>query len=127
MRHLYYAAELIEAAGLGEVGVDLYVGTMPADVKEAVMLRDPLVGAPLDPGLDGFTQIEFQVVVRSVDPGAAYEKALEISKTLQVAEVKRPELFMLRMAPCTLPVSYPKGDADEIETSVRILAAFKLL
>lgn len=127
MKHLYYAAELIEAAELGETGVDLFVGTIPADVHEGVMLRDPLVGAPLDPGLDGFTQLEFQVVVRSADPGAAYEKARAISNVLKAYQVSRPDLFILKMAPCTLPVTYPKGDADELETSVRILCAFKLL
>lgn len=127
MKHLYYAAELIEAASLGERGVDVFVGTIPADVHEGVMLRDPLAGAALDPGLDGFTQLEFSVVVRSIDPAAAYDKALAISNVLKAADVKRPEIFILRMAPCSLPVTYPKGDADQLETSVRILCAFKLL
>jgi hypothetical protein len=127
MKHLYYAAELIEAAGLGEVGVNLFVGTIPADVTEGVMLRDPLVGAELDEGLDGFTQLEFNVIVRSADPAAGYDKALAISRVLRTGQVTRPDLFVLRMAPRTLPVSYPKGDADDIETSVRILIGFKLL
>jgi hypothetical protein len=127
MKHLYYAAELIETAGLGEVGVNLFVGTIPADVTEGVMLRDPLVGAELDEGLNGFTQLEFNVIVRSADPAAGYDKALAISRVLRCGQVVRPDLFVLRMAPCTLPVSYPKGDADDIETSVRILIGFKLL
>jgi hypothetical protein len=127
MKHLYYAAELIEAASLGTAGEDLYVGTIPADVHEGVMLRDPLTGAELDEGMGGFTKLEFQVVIRSADPQAAYEKALAISNVLKVDRVNRPGIFILKMRPCTLPVSYPKGDADEIETSVRIMAAFSLL
>lgn len=126
MKHLYYAAELIEAAGLGEVGVDLYVGTIPADVHTGVMLRDPLVGAKLDEGMDGFVRIEFQVIVRDNDPAAAYTKAQAIGEVLKVDRVERPEIYILKMRPANLPVTYPKGDADEIETSIRISAAFAL-
>jgi hypothetical protein len=127
MKHLYYAAELIEAAGLGEAGVDLYVGTIPADVHEGVMLRDPLTGAKFDEGMDNFVRLEFQVIVRSADPEAAYNKALAIAKVLTVDRVERPDIFVLKLRPCTLPVAYPKGDADEIETSFRVSAAFALL
>lgn len=127
MKHLYYAAELIQAAGLATEGVDLFVGTIPADVKEGVMLRDPLVGAPLDDAMKGFTSLEFQVVIRSADPDAAYNKGLEISKALKVNYVARPDIYVRSMRATTLPVNYPKGDADEIETSLRVSVSFALL
>lgn len=127
MKHLYYAASLIQAAGLGTEGVDLFIGTIPADVTEGVMLRDPLSGAMIDEAMKGFTNVEFQVVVRSVDPDAAFDKALAISAVLRKNYVNAPGVYIRRMRACTLPSQYPKGDADEIETSVRIFCAFALL
>jgi hypothetical protein len=127
MKHLYYAAGLIQAAGLGTEGKDLFVGTIPADAKRAVMLRDPLVGAPIDDAMKGFTSLEFQVVIRDPDPDAAYAKGLAISKVLKVSYVEQPDIYIRSMRATTLPISYPRGDADEIETSLRVFVAFALL
>lgn len=126
MKHLYYAAELIEAAGLGTRGEDIFVGTIPADVKEGVMLRDPLTGATIDEGMGGMVSLEFQVVIRSVDPLAAYNKGLAISDALKVNYATGDGVYIRRMRACSMPVSYPKGDADDIETSLRIFCAFAL-
>jgi hypothetical protein len=124
MKHLYIAAAMIEEAGLAETGTDLFVGTLPADVKLGVMLKDPLYGAPVDKGMRGFYDHWFQVIVRHPDPAAGYELARSISRVLDKQRFKRDGLYILTMNPSALPVTYPKGDADDVETAVRIHVAF---
>jgi hypothetical protein len=124
MKHLKIAAGLIEEAGLAEIGVSLFVGTIPHDVAKGVMLKDPLYGATVDEGMHGFYDHEFTVIVRDPDPSAGYQLARQISDVLNIRRREIDELFILRMNPSALPVTYPKGDADDVETSVRIHVAF---
>lgn len=127
MKHLYVAAELIETAGLGVSGVDLFVGTLPADVHKGVELRDPLFGADLDQALAGFVNHQFQVIVRDTDPQAAFDKAAAISTALHLPQgLTRDGIYIRSMYPLQTPVTYPKGDSDEMETSVRIRCWFAL-
>lgn len=124
MKDLYFAAERIALAGFGTIGVDLYVGTMPADVMKGAMLRPPLTGAPIDEGQEDFYLTSFQLIVRDPDPAIGYQRALDISKALRMSHADTPDIHIVRIAPDTLPISYPRGDADDIETSVRFLCAW---
>lgn len=126
MKHLYAAASLIETAGLGEIGVNIFVGTTPADAHVAIELRDPLYGADLDPAMDGFTKHEFQIIVRHSDPAAAWELARSASLALSVASHQGEGVFIRHMYPLQLPATYPKMDSDEMETSVRVRCWFAL-
>jgi hypothetical protein len=124
MKHLYIAAALIENAGLGQTGTDLFIGTIPEDVHVGIMLKDPLYGAEIDDGMEGFFDHEFQVIVRHPRSEEGYALARAVSKALNVRRQTIDNLYILRMSPQTLPVTYPKGDADKVETSVRIQVAF---
>lgn len=127
MKHLYVAASLIEAAGLAEIGVSLFVNTMPADVHQGVMLRDPLHGAELDEGMDGFVHHQFQIIVRDADPEAAWNTTKAVAAALKVSDLTADGIYILKMFPLSMPASYPKMDSDELETSVRMRVAFALL
>lgn len=127
MKHLYVAAELIQAAGLGEIGVDLYVNTMPSDVHKGVMLRDPLMGAELNEELDGFVIHEFQVIVRDNDPEAGWHLARSVGQALTQERLISDKVYILKMAPLSMPATYPKMDSDELETSLRMRCAFAML
>jgi hypothetical protein len=120
MKHLYVAASLIEAAGLGVAGTDLFVGTMPHDVMEGIMLKDPLYGAEVDDGMRGVYTHWFQLIVRSADPLEGYERARAAAKAIYTKRKAIDGLYIVSMAASALPVTYPKGDADATETSVRI-------
>lgn len=124
MKHLYFAAELIEAANLGTSGVDLYIGTIPADVTRGVMLRDPLDGIEIDEGMAGFFSTEFQVIVRDPDAADGHARAEQISTILTRSQLDTTDLFVTRIYPLTLPVQYPRGDPGDVETAVRIRIAF---
>lgn len=126
MKHLMFIAELIEGAGLGAAGVDLFVGTMPADVSRGVMLLDPLTGHEIDEGLRGFFPTQIQMIVRDPDPLEGYARADALSKALTVTNVENDEVAIAWCRPTTLPVTYPRGDADDVETSVRFRLGFAL-
>jgi len=88
------------------------------------MLRDPFTGAEIDEGMEDFYEQQFQVIVRHEDPAAGYQLARDISQVLNVRRLARDDMFIVMMNPMTLPISYPKGDADDVETAVRIHVAF---
>lgn len=126
MKHLYFAANLIEQAGLAIPGVDLYVGTLPHDVKRGIMLLDPLTGHEIDDGMRGFFNTQFQAIIRDPVLERAYETGLTVSQILTLNNVEGEGITISWLRPMTLPVSYPRGDAGDIETSVRFRIGFGL-
>lgn len=124
MKMLLVAAAMIEEANLGEQGVDLFVGTMPADVTKGVMLRAPLDPTEIDEGMTDFYNTEFQIIVRDIDPTDGFNRAEAISRALRTDQIERDGLRITWMRRKSLPIQYPKGDADDIETSVRMRVGF---
>lgn len=124
MKVLLLAAQMIEEAGLGEQGVDLYIQTLPPDVQHGTMLKLPLAPTDVDDGTEGFYTFDFQVIVRDVDPEAGYNRCDAISKALRLARYRTSDLTISWMRRKTLPTSYPRGDADDIESSCRITVGY---
>jgi hypothetical protein len=124
MRHLEFALRLIAQAGLGTPGRDLYIGAIPNDVKNAVMIRGPIAGTQIDEGMANYYDSYFTVVVRDPNPDEGYSKAEAIATVLKVDRVEDENIFVLKMNPSSLPVSYPKGVSDEVETSMRVHIAW---
>lgn len=120
MKHLIQLANMIQAAGLGVIGQTIFIGTIPADVKSGVMLRDPMIGVEIDKGMSGFYSADITVIVRDPEVQAGYAKAESISAVLDVANVDAPEIFISWLHPATKPISYPRGDANDLETSFRL-------
>jgi hypothetical protein len=127
MKHLYAAANLIEAAGLAEIGLSLFVGTSPADAHVAIELRDPLYGAEIDPAMGGFLKHDFQIIVRHSDPAAAWDLAQSAAEALIAENLQSEGCVIRKMYPLQLPVTYPKMESDEMETSVRIRVWYALV
>lgn len=126
MNLLMAVSDLIQAAGLGALGSDVFIGTIPAEVKGGVMLREPLNGAIIDDGLQGFFNTEFQVIVRDPDPLVGYNRCLAIQQALRVYRMTSADhgVEISWMRPLTLPISYPRGAADDIEVSCRIAVGY---
>jgi hypothetical protein len=124
MKVLLLAAQMIEDAGLGTQGTDLFIQTMPADVKHGVMLKLPLAPTEVDDGMKDFYDFEFQVIVRDVDPLAGYQKCDAISKVLRLDYYETSDLSIPWMRRTTLPISYPRGDMDDVESSCRICVGY---
>ena len=124
IKMLMTAAAMIQEAGLGEVGIDVYVGTIPADVIKGVMLRAPLDPTEVDEGMQDFYDTQFQIIVRDTDPAAGFDRADKISKALRTFRLERDGLSISWMRRKSLPIQYPKGEADDIETSVRMQVGY---
>lgn len=124
MKHLYAMAELIQAAGIATAGTDLFIGTIPPDVTSGVMLRDPLVGAEIDEGLKDFYSLEVSVIVRDPSVADGYARALALQNALNLNDWSNADVQISWMKPCHLPVSYPRGDADTLETAFKVRIGF---
>ena len=124
MKHLIYIAELIERAGFATLGKDIFIGTMPGSVTNGVMLRSPLSGDKIDEGQGGFFDTTFTMIVRSESVPDGYQKCLAISQMLTRGHANASDFHIIRLRPDTLPVTYPRGDADTLETAVTMSYAF---
>lgn len=126
MKHLLAMAQIIQTAGIAISGQDLFIGTIPPDVATGVMLRDPLLGAEIDEGLKDFFSLEVSVIVRDPDVAAGYARAEALQQVLTLNDWSNSEIQVSWMRPTSLPVSYPRGDADTLETAFRVRVGFGL-
>jgi hypothetical protein len=124
MKVLLLAAQMIEDAGLATQGTDLFIQTMPADVKHGVMLKLPLAPTEVDEGMEDFYEFDFQVIVRDTDPQAGYDRCEAISKILNLNYYHTADLSISWMRRRSLPASYPRGDMDDIESSCRVCVGY---
>lgn len=126
MKHLYSAATILEDEGFGETGVNIFINTMPHDVKTGIQLQDPVIGADIDDEQEGFTRHTFQIIVHDIDPQAAWDRAYAMSNALRVFERADDGIHIKQMYPLRLPSTYPQGDSDKMETSVLMRVWFKI-
>lgn len=126
MKHLYEAARILEDQGIGEIGVSLFVGRMPEGVFSGIALKDPLYGAEIDEGQDGFFEHEFLVISTNKDPEIGYDAALQASEVLKVENYQGDGIFLRKVYPLALPSQYPMMDSDLVETAVRMRVWFSL-
>lgn len=120
-------AQMIEEAGYGTVGIDIFIGMMPEDQPRCLMLRIPFTGAPIDDGMKNFYDTSFQIIVRDPNPERGYQTCVEVSNALKVRRYTREDVSISWMFPKSLPVNYPRGDSQEIENSVHMCLGYGVL
>lgn len=117
---------LLQDAGLGTQGADLFVHMMPAEAKQAVLLRTPLSGTPIDYNLPGFFKTQFQMIVRV--PAASYDSGEQLAQNVIAAltmnEVQVENLFFNYSRPRTEPVPFPLSKGNLIEFNVMFDCCF---
>lgn len=113
-----------ERQGVTRDGVDLFIGSMPADVKIGVLLRDPPAGLPIDQELIGYRRGRYVVSVRHTNYPDGRELANRIVQALYVDGEGWPSVKILRMRPVTEPMVFPVSTADQIEWSVLFEVSF---
>jgi len=89
------------------VGQTLWIHFMPADVRQGVMLREPLGGSRIDPELPGWRKTEFQVIVRDSDYARGRALALEISGALLNTGPELTDMTVRHLYPRADPYGYP--------------------
>lgn len=115
---------VLDSAGVGTPGVDLFCHRLPADIERGTMVTGNLAGTDIDHELTGWRQGRIQVIVRDPDHEdgmvrtRAVMAALSLVNVLLPATAGAPEVFMRRLRPIHDPIVYPRSDGDLIEFSV---------
>jgi hypothetical protein len=123
-------AQLLQDAGVGTIGEDIFVHRMDADTVRGVLLREPLDGVPVDANIPDYFKHNIQVIVREVDQAAGDALATRTRKALtfynrefldnaNVLQMKVNQLY-----PRTLPRPYPRLQGDGIEWSMDMFANY---
>ena len=124
MRYLIELSRVIVEAGEATEGEDIFINTMPSEVSRGVMLRPPLTGIEIDEGMRGHHEGEFLIIVRDPDVMAGYSRAERIAQIMKARNLTRPGVHYTWLRPTELPVSYPRGDGDEVEAVFPVQVGF---
>ena len=112
-------------AGLNaQLGASLFVGMIPAPIKVAIMLREPLSGTPIDPHMPGHYRAQLQVITRHENTMQGLRLAKEAQKLLTTqhrvhfdATDEHGAGHLDLCFPRTKPVMYPRLDSNLWEWS----------
>lgn len=115
-------ASILEDAGIGTIGVDIFVNYMPSDVEVGILLLGRMSGDVIDYYLPGIKRGGFQVIVRVPDYDDALINSILPLLTIQGKTVKG--LDVKYILPKTDPVVYPATDGNNIEYSVNFDAVY---
>jgi hypothetical protein len=123
-------AQLLQDANLGTIGEDIYVHSMPADVREGIMLRNPLAGTKVDPGLPGYYRSRLQAIVRATDHASGEVLAESVGKALEMGKrlfndtdgklLMQVNYIYLEQ----LPIVYPWTPANVLEWSLNFVTSY---
>lgn len=117
-------AEILEEEGLGVRGESIFIHRLDADTLNAIMLRAPLDGVPVDPNLPNYFHHHIQAIVRASDQVSGDELMKKVMKTLTIYnrlfyDTSGNLLMQLNhLIPHTLPRVYPQLDSQGIEWSM---------
>jgi hypothetical protein len=123
-------AQVLQDAGLGTIGDDIYVHYMPGDVRQGILLRDPLAGTKIDPGLPGYFRTRFQTIVRAAAHQEGSQLAERVSNALEMGKrifndtdgklVMQVNYIYLEQ----LPIVYPWTPANALEWSLNFATSY---
>lgn len=116
MKLLEAIVQFIQVNGLGNPGVDLFRGYMPAEVETGtvVLARVPIEDDPYCRTKKG----TFQVVTRAATGDLAHAKAAAIKKLLRLEGAEIGEVGFKFIIPKHEPLVYPRADGGQYEASV---------
>ena len=110
-------ATVLQDAGLGVFGVSLFINQMPMDCQEGYLLRNKLVGTPIDHELPGYFKTPFQLIARSKSHERGDEMIDQAREVLTMHDAQVEELLIRRMHAVTLPVVFPLSKGNLLETT----------
>lgn len=120
-------AAMLEAAGIGTVGTDIFVNMAPP-VNPGILLRQYFGGTRLYPELPGYRKTTFMLIARAADYTEGWElceravAALTIS-TEQIAQGVKWKY----MRPETEPFVYPASPGAMLEFQVNLDCCYVIL
>lgn len=114
-----------------EIGNTLFRNVFPGDVSIGIMIRTPLGGVKIDPGIPGWYRPDMQIVTRHIDPYDGYNMALQVQKVLTFQgsqsypkSIDRGPAKLTLFFPETLPIQFPRLEGNGIEWSQMFNTAF---
>jgi hypothetical protein len=117
---------LLESESLGVQGNNLFVDMLPSEAARAILLRNPLVGTPINHEMPGYYKADFQLIVRvpagSYDAGSDLIK--QVTRALHFEERTIEDMHFKYCRPRTLPVVFPLSEGNLLEFSVMVDCCF---
>lgn len=115
------------------IGGSIFTDAMDEDVTIGALLRNPLVGVPVDGDLPGYYRTTMQVVVRHTahDAGEDLARAIQRRLTMFNRRFLDPDTNVLLMRvnylyPAALPIRFPRSVGGGIEWSLNFKASYVL-
>jgi minor capsid protein len=127
---LEYLAQVLQDAGLGTIGTDIFVDYMPAEVTKGVVLKNPLAGTPVDPNLPDYYRTRLQAIVRAPTRDVGNELSDRVGKALKMFNRKFYDLNgklamqINHIYPAQLPIVYPYTPGNVIEWSLNFVTSY---
>lgn len=123
MKLLEVLASVLQSAGIGTVGQDIFWFHMPEN-HVGVLLLPPLEGIERDENVPGYKKAYFRAVIRNTDYQSALTVANQVASALDFHRVTVSGVKFKRVRPTTDPIPFPVPESDVIEVSVNLWAAY---
>lgn len=120
------AAEILIDGGIAISGVTLYIHAMPEGHQAGVLLLDdPDMPTEIDEYIPKLRKSSFRAIVR----GPSYQEAMALAYQVRDAlnlynHTATNGLKFLRLRPTYDPIAFPASEADVVEVSVNLWAAY---
>lgn len=113
----------LQTLGVGTAGKTIFVNTLPADAKKAVLLRNSLDGTVIDYELRGYVKTSFQVIVRSANYADGELLIAKAVNALHVSNTQIGDVMFNFIRPSTEPISFPISEGNLVEMMVEMDAS----
>ena len=118
-------AQILHDGGIAIKGQNLYIHNMPESRQSGVLLiDDPDMPTDIDEYIPKLRKSHFRAVVRAPTYQEAMALAGQVSAALNVYNQTVNGLKFLRLRPTYEPIAFPNTEADVIEVSVNLWAAY---
>lgn len=109
-------ATYLHQAGVGQIGKSIFVGEMPLECKQGILLMDTYSGTAIDHELPGWRDTGFRAVTRSANYEAGEKLAEDVSKALTImSDVQMsPVMTMRQCLPQNDPLPYRRSKGSGI-------------
>lgn len=105
-------ANYLQTQALGVMGQTLFIGEMPLECKQGILLMDTYAGTAIDHELPGWRDTGFRVVIRSLNYETGEQLAESVATALTIqSEVPMPGILMRQSLPQNDPLPYRRSGA----------------
>ena len=117
-------ATRLQAKNCGIVAESIFIGELPEDNRNAILLMGPYRGTPVNQELRGYYISNFRLVARSSDYGQGLALAKQASDALDsLVDYALPGMLVRQCLPVNLPRPYRRsiGGYWEFEVEMEIV------